>query len=200
MPKKDRRVDAYISKSAEFARPIMVQLREVIHEACPDVEETLKWGMPSFMHHGILCGFAAFKEHATFGFWKGSLILDKNGSRADEAMGQFGRLTSVKDLPPRKTLAKYVKEAARLNEAGIKAPRATRKPKPAPKAPPDLLAAMKKNAKARATYERFSPSMQREYVDWITEAKTEPTRQKRVATTVEWLAEGKQRNWKYMNC
>ena len=200
MGKRDRRIDAYIAKSADFAKPIMTHLRDVIHASCPDVEETLKWGMPSFMHHGILCGFAAFKEHAAFGFWRGSLILDKDGNRADEAMGQFGRLTSLKDLPPKKTLAGYLKEAARLNEEGIKPARVRNPPKPAPKAPADLVAGLKKNKKAQATWAEFSPSKQREYVEWITEAKTDATRQKRVATSVEWLAEGKQRNWKYMNC
>lgn len=200
MGQKDPRVDAYIASSAEFAQPILRHLREVIHAACPEVEETLKWRMPSFMYHGILCGMAAFKQHCTFGFWKGSLIVDKNGQNLDDAMGQFGRLTSVKQLPPKKVLAGYIHKAMELNESGAKAPA---KPKPKKKpavVPPDLAAALKKNAKARAAFENFSPSHQREYIEWITEAKREETREKRLQTTIEWLTEGKPRNWKYMNC
>lgn len=200
MGKKDPRVDAYVAKSAEFARPILMQIRDVIHATCPDVEETLKWSMPTFMYHGIMCGMAGFKQHATFGFWKSSLILDKNGSRADEAMGQFGRLYSLKDLPGKKAFAGYVRKAMELNKTGVKLVRTKTKPKPKPKAPADLQAALSQNKKALATWQAFSPSKQREYVDWITEAKTDPTRKKRIDTSVGWMAEGKSRNWKYLNC
>lgn len=200
MGKKDPRVDAYIARSAEFARPILSEIRETVHAACPGVEETLKWSMPAFMYHGLLCNMAGFKQHATLGFWKGSLILDAKGARADEAMGQFGRLHSVKDLPPRKTLAGYIKKAMALNENGVKVVRPKPKSKPRPRAPADLQDALKKNKKALANWQAFSPSMQREYVEWITEAKREPTRKQRVATSVAWIAAGKSRNWKYQNC
>lgn len=201
MPKTDPRVDAYIAKSAEFARPILTHIRAVVHAACPEVEETLKWGMPSFLYHGILCGMAAFKQHCTFGFWKGELIVDAKGQRADEAMGQFGRLTSVKDLPAKKVLAGYIHKAMELNESGVKVAKPKRaKVKKEIVTPPDLAAALKKNAKARATFDAFSPSHRREYIEWITEAKREETREKRLKTTIEWLTEGKPRNWKYMNC
>jgi len=141
---------------------------------------------------------AAFKQHATFGFWKRSLILDDKGKRADEAMGQFGRLASVDDLPPRRVLAGYLKKAMQLNGRGVKVARTPAAAKPAPRTPADLAAALRRNARARATYDGFSPGMRREYVTWIAEAKTAPTRKRRVAAAVEWMADGKQRNWKYM--
>jgi uncharacterized protein YdeI (YjbR/CyaY-like superfamily) len=200
MPSHDKRIDAYIAKAPDFAKPILRHLREVVHAACPDVAETLKWGHPSFTHHGILCNFAAFKEHATFGFWKASLILDAKGSRADEAMGSFGRLTSVKDLPSKRVLTGYVRQAVKLNEAGTPVVRPRKLPKPAPKPPSDLLAALQKNRKALAHFQAFSPSKQRDYVEWITEAKTDATRGRRLETAVAWIAEGKSRNWKYENC
>jgi len=198
MPGRDPRVDAYIAKSADFARPILTHLREVVHAACPQCEETLKWGMPTFMHHGILCGIAAFKQHCTFGFWKHKLVV--GAGRYDEAMGQFGCITKVADLPSKKILSGYIKKAMQLNEEGVSVPRAIGGRRPPPRTPGDLAAALKKNAKAAATYKTFSPSAKREYVDWITEAKTDATRLKRLTTAVEWMAEGKQRNWKYMNC
>jgi len=201
MPKKDPRVDAYIAGAPDFAKPILTHIRAVVHAACPEVEETLKWRMPSFLYRGILCGMAAFKQHCTFGFWKGALIVDANGRRADEAMGQFGRLTSVKDLPAKKVLSAYIHKAMELNESGVTSPKPKKaKAKKELAVPPDLAAALKKNAKARATFEGFSPSHKREYIEWITEAKREETREKRLATTIEWLTAGKPRNWKYMNC
>ncbi len=198
MAKRDPRIDAYIAKSADFARPILTHIRAVVHEACPDVEETLKWRNPSFMHHGLLCGMAAFKAHAIFGFWKGTLIqVDKTKSL--EAAGSFGRITKVSDLPPKRVLAGYVKQAMALNENGVKAPvKHDRPKKTAIKTPPALRAAISKNKKASAYYDTFSPSAKREYAGWIAEAKTDATRDKRIATAVEWIAEGKQRNWKYM--
>jgi uncharacterized protein YdeI (YjbR/CyaY-like superfamily) len=200
MGMKDPRVDAYIRKSAEFARPILTRIRAMVHAACPDVEETVKWGMPAFMYHGLMCGMAGFKQHAAIGFWKSSLILDKSGSRADEAMGQFGRLYSIKDLPAKAVFAGYIRTAMKPNASGVKVPRPRTNPKPKPKAPPDLQAALSKNRKALATWQAFSPSKQREYVEWITEAKTVATRQKRIVTAVGWIAEGKSRNWKYLDC
>jgi uncharacterized protein YdeI (YjbR/CyaY-like superfamily) len=199
MGTRDPRVDAYIAKSADFAQPILTHLRDVVHAACPDVQETMKWSMPFFDYNGVMCNMAAFKAHATFGFWKGALIpgLAPNSNAGGESMGNLGRLTSVKDLPSRKVLAGYVKEAMRLNEDGVAVKRPTKAAKPAAKVPPDLAAALRKNRKAATTFEGFPPGQRREYVDWIVEAKRDETRAKRVAQAVEWLAEGKKRNWKY---
>ena len=197
MGKRDARVDAYIGKAAEFARPILVKIRESVHEHCPDVEETVKWGMPAFMYHGILCNMAAFKQHATLGFWKGSLVTESPADVA--AMGQFGRLTKVSDLPPKKDFKRYLRRAMELNETGAKVKRPVKHTKKViPPMPDDFRAAIEKNKKALAGYEQLSPSHQREYIEWITDAKTDSTRNRRIAQAVEWMAEGKPRNWKYM--
>ena len=200
MGTRDPRIDAYIAKSADFAQPILEHIRDVVHAACPTVEETMKWSFPHFMYNGMLCSMASFKQHCSFGFWKGALIFGSERDR--EAMGQFGRITKLSDLPSKKELMAYVKKAMALNDEGAKVPK-VRKPdlprRVVPAEPPsDLAAALKKNAKARATFEGFPPSHRREYIEWITEAKRDETRQKRLAQTIEWLAEGKQRNWKYM--
>ena len=200
MPPPDPRFDAYIAKSAEFARPILEHLRGVVREACPEVEETMKWGAPHFDYRGPLAGMAAFKAHCAFGFWKGALVAEAVGARADragEAMGDFGRIASLRDLPPRRELVRWIKAAMALNEAGVKRTPKAKAPRAPIPVPDDLAAALKRNAKARATWEDFSPSHRREYLEWITEAKTAPTRARRLATTLEWLAEGKERNWKY---
>ena len=201
MGSRDDRVDAYITKSADFARPILTHLREVVHAACPDVEETMKWSFPHFMYKGMLCSMASFKEHCAFGFWKSSLIATKGESDGEPAAGQFGRITKLSDLPSKKILSGYIKEAMKLNDAGVKPPSRS-KPK-SPKelvVPDDLAGALKKNRQALAAFEKFSPSHKREYIEWITEAKTEATRTRRLETAVQWMAEGKPRNWKYMNC
>ena len=190
-------VDAYIAKSRPFAQPILEHIRSVIHEACPDVEETMKWSMPHFTYHGMLAGMAAFKEHCTFGFWKAKLIMDQD-EMSREAMGHFGCIRSLDDLPSKRTLAGYVRKAMKLNEEGVKVPRKARPGAARPvSVPADLAAALRRSRKAREAFAAFSPSHQREYIEWITEAKREDTRQKRLATTVAWLTEGKPRNWKY---
>ncbi len=198
MSKRDPRVDAYIVKSAPFAQPILKYLRQLVHEISPDVEETLKWSMPSFLHRGrILCGVAAFKQHSSFWFWRGMNLTADDGR---DGMGAFGCITSLKDLPSKKILIGHLKKAIEFCEAGAKFAKPRGASKPTPTAPADLLVALKKNKKASATFAAFSPSAKREYVDWITEAKREDTRAKRLAQAVEWMAEGKQRNWKYMSC
>lgn len=209
---RDPRVDAYIEKSADFAKPILAHLREVVAEGCPDAVETLKWSAPSWEYKGLLCGMAAFKQHCTFGFWKHSLVVgedryasaetraSKGGSKADEAMGQFGRITKVADLPARKALLAYIRKAAKLNDDGVKIERPKRKPlKPLP-VPPDLAAALKRNKAAAEHFEAFSPSKRKDYIEWLTEAKTEETRLRRLATAIEWISEGKARHWKYERC
>lgn len=200
-PARDPRIDAYIARSAGFAQPILEHLRKLVHEACPQVEETIKWGMPSFVHgDGILCHMGAFKRHVAFGFWKHVLVMGEGVER--DGMGSLGKLASLRDLPPKKQLLAMMHKAARLNEQGVKAPGGckTRAPKPPPVAPPDLAAALKQNRKAQATFDAFAPSHKREYVEWITEAKRPETRARRLAQAVEWMAEGKPRNWKYASC
>jgi uncharacterized protein YdeI (YjbR/CyaY-like superfamily) len=198
MGSRDPRIDAYIEKAAPFAQPILRYLREVVHEACPDVQETTKWGAPHFDYRGMMCSMAAFKEHCAFGFWKASLVLDDKNPKAQEAAGHFGRITSIADLPPKKKLMGYIEKAMALNEQEIQPSRPPKHPKKAIAAPPYFMAALKKNKKALATYENFPPSHRREYLQWITEAKGEETRERRVATAIEWMAEGKPRNWRYM--
>ncbi len=203
MPSTDARIDAYIAKAAPFARPLLEHLREQVHAACPGVEETIKWGFPHFQYEGaILCSMAAFKAHCTFGFWKGALLREAGLKVSDDAMGQLGRIESARDLPGKTELRRWIKAAMKLNEAP------TRVARPVPKrtaskplsVPPDLAAALAKHAKARRTFEGFPPSQRREYVEWILEAKRPETRANRLAQTIEWLAEGKRRNWKYANC
>jgi uncharacterized protein YdeI (YjbR/CyaY-like superfamily) len=198
MGTRDARIDAYIEKSAPFAHPILTYLRSVVHEACPEVEETTKWSAPFFDYRGTLCSMAAFKEHCAFGFWKGSLVLDDRNPKAQEAAGHFGRLRSLADLPPKRTLIGYIKKAMALNEQAVKPVRPPKHPKKPIKTPPYFMAALKKNKKALTTFESFTPSHKREYLEWVTTAKQEETRARRLATAVEWLAEGKPRNWKHM--
>jgi uncharacterized protein YdeI (YjbR/CyaY-like superfamily) len=194
----DPRVDDYIAKSAPFARPILRKIRAAVHAGCPDVEETMKWSFPHFMHHGILCSMASFKSHCAFGFWKEQLMTGTGGP-GGVATPQFGRVTSVKDLPGRAVFQRLVREAARLNEDGVKpAGRPVADRSRSVRAPADLLAALRNNARARAAYDALSPSHKREYIEWITEAKRDETRKERVATAVEWMAEGRIRNWKYV--
>jgi uncharacterized protein YdeI (YjbR/CyaY-like superfamily) len=199
MGTRDPRVDRYIADSAEFAKPILNHLREIVHAACPEVEETMKWSFPHFTYNGILCSMAGFKQHCAFNFWKGALVVGEAAS-AEEAMGQFGRLTVIADLPLDETLTAYIHQAMKLNEAGTKAPgRPGSKAKQELVVPDYFLAALNQNGSARATFEGFSPSHRREYVAWVTEAKGEDTRKRRLDTAVEWMAEGKPRNWKYVS-
>jgi uncharacterized protein YdeI (YjbR/CyaY-like superfamily) len=200
MGSRDPRIDQYIAKAPEFARPILAHLREVVHDACPEVEETMKWSTPHFTSGGMLCHMASFKQHCAFGFWKGALVMG-DGAHSDDAMGQFGRLTSLADLPADDVLAGYVREAKRLNAEGVKAPA---RAKPAEKKelamPDDLAAALRENPDALGHFERFSPSKRKEYVEWITEAKSDATRAKRLGTAIEWITAGKARHWKYEKC
>jgi hypothetical protein len=195
MGTRDKRVDAYIAKAAPFAQPILRHLREVVHEACPDVVETIKWSMPALEYKGPFCGMAAFKQHAVFGFWKHGLIVSDD-AKAREAMGSFGCLKSLADLPPKKALLGYVRRAVKLNDDGVKAPRTKTVKKPVPMHAA-LKAALAKSKAARATFDGFPPSAQREYLEWVADAKNDDTRARRVAQSVEWLAEGKRRHWKY---
>ena len=197
MGTRDPRVDAYIVSRAEFARPILTHLREIVHAASPECNETIKWGMPHFDYKGsMMCHMAAFKAHCAFGFWKGPLVLG-NDSGTDSAMGQFGRITSLKDLPSKRDLTQYIKTAMRLNDEGVKAP-AQRKLRPEPSEHPELTAALARNAAARRHFDQFTPGKRRDYNEWIADAKSDATRARRIEQAVEWIAEGKPRNWKYM--
>lgn len=199
MVTRDKRIDAYIEKAPEFAKPVLVALREAVHASCPDVVETIKWRNPSFDYKGLLCGMAAFKQHCTFGFWKHAQVVGES-EKGNEAWGSFGRMTSVKDLPSKAALAKLIKKAMRLNDDGVPVQRTKTGPKPAPTMPPALKKALAGNAAAREQWAAFTPGKQREYMEWIGEAKTDATRERRLGQALEWIAEGKPRNWKYMNC
>jgi uncharacterized protein YdeI (YjbR/CyaY-like superfamily) len=195
---KDPRIDAYIAEAAPFAQPILRHLRKLVHQGNPEVEETIKWSMPFFTYQGKMFGnFAAFKAHAAFGLHHQGLA--KLMSQSDDAMGVLGRLTSLKDLPTDSELLHYIRAAKQLHDSG--APRLTKsKPKPALPVPADLADALKRSKKAAAAWAGFSPSCRREYIEWITGAKRPATRAERLLTTIEWVAEGKKRNWKYENC
>lgn len=189
---KDARIDAYIAKAAPFAQPILAHIRDVVHRAAPDIEEALKWSMPAFLHAGHqICGMAAFKAHATFGFWQREVA---GGAANPSAMGQFGKLTSVADLPDEAALAVMVRDAMALVDAGAKTRRAAT-PKPPLSIPDDLRAALDAVPAAAAAFDGFPPSAQREYADWIVEAKQPATRARRLAQAVEQCAEGKRRYW-----
>ena len=200
MPTYDPRIDAYIEKGAPFAKPIMEYLRELVHKVCPEVQETVKWGFPHFEYKGILCSMAAFKQHCSFGFWKATLMKDDKqllNRVGNTDMGHFNKLTSLKDLPSEKILTAYIKEAVKLNEEEIKLPAKPKTPRKDLETPADLIAALKKNKTALKTFEEFSPSHRREYIEWITEAKTDATRTKRIEATIGQLKEGKNMHWKY---
>jgi len=198
MGTRDPRVDAYIENAGDFAKPILTRLREAVHAACPEVEEEMKWRFPHFMYKGMFCSMASFKQHAAFGFWKGALILGER-SKNDEAMGQLGRLTTLSDLPPTGVLAGYIRKAVALNDEDVKVKRGPARVAPKPvRVPADLAAAFKKSKPAHATFAALSPSHKREYIEWFDEAKTAETRARRLRTALEWMAEGKSRNWKYL--
>lgn len=195
----DPRIDAYIAKAAPFARPILEKVRERVHAAAPDAQETLKWSMPSFTIDGkILIGMAAFKQHAALNFWRGQELSGAEASR--DAMGQFGKLTSVDDLPSDTELDALIRQAAELAKTAPAPRKAKHEPKPPPAMHPDFARALAAAPKAKAALDGFPPSAQREYLEWIAEAKQDSTRTKRIETAVEWLSEGKKRHWKYENC
>ena len=201
MATTDPRVDAYIERAAPFAQPVLKHLRAVIRAADPGSVETIKWGMPFFMHEGrMLAHMAAFKQHCGFGFVHGRGAAERG--KGDEAMGQFGRITALADLPSKRELLGIVKQAVAAMDADTTAPRPLKRTtlKPAPDVPPDLAAALARHRAARQTFDGFSPSQRREYIEWLQDAKRDETRSRRLAQTLEWLAEGKSRNWKYQNC
>jgi uncharacterized protein YdeI (YjbR/CyaY-like superfamily) len=199
-------VDAYIAKSADFAQPILRHLRALMHKGCPRIEETIKWGVPTFEREGIVAMMAAFKRHVAFGFWSEKLIREKLGRDTarlfpkNAPLGMGGRRYLARaELPPDTAILRAVEVAVALNESGER-PVRVRKKKPPPKAPPYLLAALKKNAKARATFAKLTPGKQREYVEWLVEARQAATRERRLAQAIKLLAAGRSRYWKYQDC
>lgn len=201
MSTTDPRVDAYIADAAEFARPILRHLRALIHQGCPTVVETIKWSCPFFDYHGLLCGMAAFKAHCSLFFWR-DIDVDRflpKTNTADAGMGQFGRITALTDLPADTTLLLCIRRAVEQRDSPASKIKRPRRPARELPVPPDLKKALAKNQKAAATFRAFAPSHRRDYVEWIVEAKRPETRAKRLATTLDWLAEGKQRNWRYLD-
>lgn len=195
---KDPRVDAYIAGRAEFARPILDHIRAAVHAACPQIEEGIKWGMPAFTYKGRpLAGMAAFKAHASLGFWNSSAVPGEEAKAG--AMGDFGRIESLADLPDDATLTAIIHTGMAFIDSGVKSakPPAVR---PEPQMPDDFAAALGASAAAQTSFDGFPPSARREYLEWVIEAKRPETRAKRIAQAVEWLAEGKKRNWKYEAC
>ncbi|MGA7156042.1 MAG: YdeI/OmpD-associated family protein [Acidobacteriaceae bacterium] len=195
-------VDEYIGRTGAFAQPVLLYLREAVHEGAPGVVEAIKWSMPFFVYKGvILANMAAFKAHCSFGLWGASAVkaLQTDGIAQGGNMGSLGKITSTKDLPSRKKLVGYVKLAARSIDDGetIKAWTRPKVAKPALDVPPELETALKKNKGAAKKFETITPGGKREYCQWIAEAKREETREKRAALAAEWIAEGKSRNWKY---
>jgi len=201
MGQHDARIDAYIDKSADFAKPILIHIREVVHRASPLINETVKWGMPFFDYKGPVCMMAAFKQHLGFGFWKASRLNDPQGllqgSDEEAAAGSFGRIVTLDDLPSDEALIDFVQQMIRINESGIKEPKKAAAPKAELPVPADFDSLLRGNLAAMDNFEKFSPSKKREYLEWFAEAKSEDTRQKRIDQALEWIAEGKSRNWKY---
>jgi uncharacterized protein YdeI (YjbR/CyaY-like superfamily) len=194
-------IDDYIAKAQPFAQPILTHIRMLVHKACPQVEEKMKWSFPHFDYKGeMMCSMAAFKQHCAFNLWKASIMNDPKlieNAKTEQSMGHLGKLCSLKDLPADKQMIAYVKEAMQLNEKGVK----IKKDKPAPVAVmqvPDYFAkALAKNKMAKAHFENFTPGAKKEYIVWLTDAKSEDIRNKRMADALEWISQGKKRNWKY---
>jgi uncharacterized protein YdeI (YjbR/CyaY-like superfamily) len=201
MGKKDPRIDAYIAKSKDFAKPILEHIRDLVHKACPGVEETIKWGVPSYEYKGPYCMTPAFKEHCAVVLWKARLMKDPalvENAKSEVSMGHLKKISSLKDLPKDKVMLSYLKEAAKLNADGVKnPPRIKSKEKTKLVVPQYFLKALKTKKRALEIFKNFTSAKKKEYVDWVTEAKTEETRNKRISTSLEWIAEGKTRNWKY---
>jgi uncharacterized protein YdeI (YjbR/CyaY-like superfamily) len=203
MGKKDPRIDAYIEKSADFAKPVLKHFRSLVHKTCPDVQEAWKWSFPHFDYNGgPMAHMAAFKQHCAIGFWKASLMKNADklmaAAKTESAMGHLGKITSLKDLPKDTVLIRYIKEGMKLNDAGIKVPAKKAATITALDIPDYFQKALNKNKKALKTFEGFSNSNKKEYLVWVTEAKTQETQKKRLETAIEWMSEGKIKNWKYV--
>jgi uncharacterized protein YdeI (YjbR/CyaY-like superfamily) len=198
MVTRDPRIDAYIEAAAEFARPVLRELRARVHAACPDVVETIKWRAPTFEFEGMLAGMAAFQKHCLFGFWKDTLLREQDG--LGECLDLLGKLKAVGELPGKAAFAKAVRSAMALNATGAKVPRAKPGRKPPLAAHPEFARALAASPKAKRCFAAFPPGAQREYHEWVNGAKQDDTRARRIEQAVQWIAEGKRRNWKYERC
>jgi uncharacterized protein YdeI (YjbR/CyaY-like superfamily) len=202
-PQTNAQIDAYILKAAPFAQPVLNHLRALVHHACPNVEEKIKWGMPHFDYHGkMMCWMAAFKAHCSFGFWKAALMEEKSlkPQSAKNGMGHLGRITSLQDLPSDKDLIRWIGKAMQLNDAGIVMQKEDLQKQPeALQLPDDFSKQLSKNKLALKNFQQFTLAAQKEYIDWIEGAKRTETREKRIALGIEWICEGKKRNWQYLN-
>ncbi len=201
----DPRIDAYIAEASAFARPILTHLRELLHKGCPEVIEDFKWGRPFFLHHGILCGMSAFKAHCSFGFWHQGMtaVNGRDVGARQQPLGSLARITSLADLPDDRAMLGHIRQAVKLNESGAPAlpPRRPRSKQPKTlTVPDDLAAALKKNKKAAETFEEFSYTNRKNYVEWVASAKLAETRAKRLASTMKRLSEGRKQNWEYEDC
>jgi uncharacterized protein YdeI (YjbR/CyaY-like superfamily) len=197
----DPRVDAFIAKSADFAKPVLMHIRDVVHRASPLINENIKWGMPFFEYKGPVCMMASFKQHCAFGFWKASRLNDPEGllkgSDEEASAGSFGRLNSLADLPSDEALIGFVHQMIAINESGIKEVKKPAGAKAELAMPADFDKLLRDNLAAMGHYETFSPSKKREYLEWFEEAKSDATREKRIQQALEWITEGKSRHWKY---
>jgi hypothetical protein len=202
------KVDVYIAHAQPFAQPILMHVRELVHRGCPEVEESIKWSRPFFVYRGAILGnMSAFKKHCSFGFWGEEIgaVLREAEALRDGAMGSLGRIATLKDLPSDKLLLGWIRQAAGFVEGGqYTSPitarhKVVKAPKAALEAPAEFSTALRKNKAAANVFKKFSASCKKEYIEWIADAKRPETRNKRIATAVEWIAEGKQRNWKYQN-
>jgi uncharacterized protein YdeI (YjbR/CyaY-like superfamily) len=201
MGQYNEKVDAYIAKSADFAKPILIHLRELVHRAAPELTEMIKWGFPFFDYKGPVCQMAAFKKHCAFGFWKEKMLNDPKGylkvDGEESSAGSFGQILSISDLPPEEVLIDFIHQAIAINEKGIKVEKKPAAPKAEVAMTPEFDQMLKANLAAMDHFEKFSPSKKREYLEWFVDAKSAATREKRMEQALEWIAEGKSRNWKY---
>jgi uncharacterized protein YdeI (YjbR/CyaY-like superfamily) len=201
MDQYDKRVDEYIAKSADFAKPILEYIREVTHEASPLLNETIKWGFPFYDYKGPVCNMASFKSYCSLGFWKARLLNDPNHvlKFGDEKAGSLGIIASIADLPPREVLIDFIRQAIALNENDVKVPQPVKAPaeKKELQVPDYFIEFLTKDPKAIFNFEKFSNSHRKEYVEWIVDAKSDATREKRMEQALEWISEGKSRHWKY---
>lgn len=201
MAVKDPRIDAYIAGAPDYAQPVLHELRARIHRHCPQVEEAIKWRSPYFLCDGMLGGMAAFKHYCSFGFWREKALLETIEPRLKDTLARLGRFNHIEALPADSEFGELIQAALRLNRQPSSRPSARKPAQPRPvEVPAELAAALRSHALARATFEAFSPSHQREYCEWIAEAKRPETRERRLKQALEWLAEGKSRNWKYERC
>jgi len=203
MGQYDERVDAYIAKSSDFAKPILIHIRELVHRAAPELSEIMKWGFPFFDHKGPVCQMAAFKRHCAFGFWREKMLHDPKGylkvDGEESSAGSFGQIISISDLPAEEVLIDFIRQAIAINEKGIRVEKKPTAPKPELAMPADFDKLLRANLAAMDNYEKFSPSKKREYLEWFAEAKSEATREKRIEQALEWIGEGKSRHWKYQS-